>query len=123
MNLLSLETIQKNHRRELEQRLDNAKSNLKNLDRMAEEAFREIDRRATEDKETLSKIFHTLTANEEVHISSLREELGLNDNIKEIQNQFDISTGVAAEEQYLEAEPIYHNIKKPKNGGKKDAAL
>ena len=77
MNLLSLEMIQKNHRKELEQRLKNAENNLKNLDRMAEEAFREIDRRASEDKENLSKIFHTLTANEEVTISSLKEELGM----------------------------------------------
>ena len=122
MNLLDLEQIQKNHRKELEQRLENAKSNLKNLDRMAEEAFREIDRRASEDKEMLSKIFHTLTANEEVTIASLREELGMDKQVQQYTND-------DKQELYEPSQSLFDTsnnnlpMKKLKNGGKKDAAI
>lgn len=122
MNLLSLEIIQKNHRRELEQRLENADNNLKNLDRMAEEAFREIDRRASEDKEMLSKIFNTLTANEEVTISSLKEELGLVSK-EELSFALEQELGPAnsLNDEYSTQGQVH--VKAKKNGGKKDAAV
>ena len=115
MNLLDLEIIQKNHRKELEQRLENAKSNLKNLDRMAEEAFREIERRASEDKETLSTIFHTLTANEEVTIASLNEELGTHEPEPEPHEHNHLNDEYSTQGQV--------HVKAKKNGGKKDAPI
>ncbi len=125
MNLLDLQEIQLNHRKDLELRLKNAENNLKNLDRMAEEMFREIERRASEDKENFSRVFHTLTANEEITISAVREELG-----------WDKPTLATDDVSLRFVEPSEHNhltdeystqgqvhVKAKKNGGKKDAPL
>lgn len=81
MNLLELKA-------DLENKLNNAMSNLKNLDRMAQQCFSEIDKRAQEDvdrinyrateaKENFAIIFMSLTKAEEATISLLRQDLGL----------------------------------------------
>ena len=88
MILLELEKTHHNHKLELEQRLRIAEDNLKNLDRMANECFKSIDKflqedidkftyRANEAKENFSFIFMALTKSEEKTINEIRLELGV----------------------------------------------
>lgn len=76
MNLLDFEKLYNERRQELEERLKNSRAIKKNLDRMAKEAFAEIERRAEEDKNALVKLFMKLQENEEQTILLLQMELG-----------------------------------------------
>lgn len=77
MNLQELEKIHTAHRKELELRLANHLENLNNLDRMAQECFKTIDKRAADDRDAYAKVFMKLSENEEATVNILRQELGL----------------------------------------------
>jgi hypothetical protein len=87
MNLAELEKIHVKHRIDLEMRLKTSMNNLENLDRMAQELFKGIDRRmkddidqiqrhGNEDRDAYAAVFISLCANEEANIRLLNEQLG-----------------------------------------------
>lgn len=73
MNLLSM------YKKDLEEKLRFAKNRRVNLERMAKQAFADIERRAHEDKETLVALFYELGMNEQYTIDTISEELDLSE--------------------------------------------
>lgn len=77
MNLTALELLHAEHRQDLETRLRNSESNIKNLNRMLQQCFDTLEKRYNEDKESFSSIFTTLVTNEISTRQVLETELGV----------------------------------------------
>lgn len=73
----NLAALAADHRMQLEVKLKNARTIRKNLKRMVNEAITTIDRRAEEDKESISALFMSLITEEELAIIELCEELDI----------------------------------------------
>lgn len=77
MDLITFQQLADQHKKSLEARMRKARVVRNNLTRMVEESITEINRRAEQDKEEISKIFTTLISHQEQEIALLREEMGI----------------------------------------------